>query len=92
MIGFSEIPPLLDTFETIRASGETFFGYINEEGDLIGAIAVEPEQDQVTISRMMVHPGHFRKGIAGSLIRHVLECYQEARMFTVSTGTRIRRR
>ena len=76
LIGFSEIPPLLDTFETIRASGETFFGYINEEGD------------QVTISRMMVHPGHFRKGIAGSLIRHVLECYQEAPMFTVSTGTR----
>lgn len=24
LIGFSEIPPLLDTFETIRASGETF--------------------------------------------------------------------
>ncbi|QOT10147.1 GNAT family N-acetyltransferase [Paenibacillus sp. JNUCC32] len=88
LIGFSEIPPLLDTFETIRASGETFIGYINEEGDLIGAIAVEPEVDQVTISRMMVHPGHFRKGIAGSLIRHVLECYKEAPMFTVSTGTR----
>lgn len=87
LIGFSEIPPLLDTFETIRASGETFIGYINEEGDLIGAIAVEPEVDQVTISRMMVHPGHFRKGIAGSLIRHVLECYKEAPMFTVSTGT-----
>ncbi len=88
LIGFSEIPPLLDTFETIRASGETFFGYINEEGDLVGAIAVEPEEDQVTISRMMVHPGHFRKGIAGSLIRHVLESYKEAPMFTVSTGTR----
>ncbi|MCV4235555.1 GNAT family N-acetyltransferase [Virgibacillus sp. LDC1] len=88
LIGFSEIPPLQDTFDTIRASGETFFGYINEEGDLIGAIAVEPEQEQVTISRMMVHPGHFRKGIAGTLIRHVLECYKEAPMFVVSTGTR----
>lgn len=88
LIGFSEIPPLLDTFDTIRTSGETFFGYINDEGDLIGAIAVESEEAQVTISRMMVHPGHFRKGIAGNLIRHVLETYHEAPMFIVSTGTR----
>lgn len=87
-IGFSEIPPLQDTFDTIRLSGETFFGYINEEGDILGAIAVEPEQRQVTISRMMVHPGHFRKGIAGVLIQHVLESYKETSKFVVSTGTR----
>lgn len=86
-IGFMEIPPLQDTFDTIRLSGETFFGYVNEEGDIIGAIAVEPEQKQVTISRMMVHPGHFRKGIAGILIQHVLESYKEAPKFVVSTGT-----
>ncbi|AWP25776.1 GNAT family N-acetyltransferase [Paenibacillus glucanolyticus] len=88
LIGFTDIPPLLDTFDTIRTSGETFFGYINDEGELIGAIAVEAEEAQVTISRMMVHPGHFRKGIAGTLIRHVLETYHKAPMFTVSTGTR----
>ncbi|KOR82116.1 GNAT family N-acetyltransferase [Paenibacillus solani] len=86
-IGFMEIPPLQDTFDTIRLSGETFFGYVNEDGDIIGAIAVEPEQKQVTISRMMVHPGHFRKGIAGILIQHVLESYREAPKFVVSTGT-----
>lgn len=86
-IGFMEIPPLQDTFDTIRLSGETFFGYVNEDGDIIGAIAVEPEQKQVTISRMMVHPGHFRKGIAGTLIQHVLESYKEAPKFVVSTGT-----
>ncbi|MGG3283616.1 GNAT family N-acetyltransferase [Paenibacillus solani] len=86
-IGFLEIPPLQDTFDMIRLCGETFFGYVNEEGDIIGAIAIEPEQKQVTISRMMVHPGHFRKGIAGILIQHVLESYKEAPKFVVSTGT-----
>lgn len=86
-IGFSEIPPLQDTFDTIRLSGETFFGYVNEDGDIIGAIAVEPEEKQVTISRMMVHPGHFRKGIAGILIQYVLESYRETPKFVVSTGT-----
>lgn len=88
LIGFSEIPPLLDTFETLRECGETFYGYIDHDGELIGAIAVEPEPLQVTISRMMVHPGHFRKGIAGSLVRHVLDSYGEVPLFIVSTGTR----
>ena len=27
LIGFSEIPPLQDTFDTIRSSGETFWLY-----------------------------------------------------------------
>ncbi|PAD74366.1 MULTISPECIES: GNAT family N-acetyltransferase [Paenibacillus] len=88
LIGFSEIPPLMDTFDTIRSSGETFYGYMDEEGDLLGAIAVEPGEDQVTISRMMVHPGHFRKGIAASLIEHVLDTYRETPLFIVATGTR----
>lgn len=26
LIGFTDIPPLLDTFDTIRTSGETFLG------------------------------------------------------------------
>ncbi|MFC7678547.1 GNAT family N-acetyltransferase [Paenibacillus sp. GCM10028914] len=88
LIGFTEIPPLMDTFDSISSSGEVFYGDFDEDGELIGAIAIEPEDNQVTISRMMVHPGHFRAGIAARLIRHVLERYSNSSLFTVSTGSK----
>lgn len=88
LIGFTELPPLMDTFDTISASGEDFYGVFNEDEELMGAIAVEKEDTQVTISRMMVHPAHFRKGIAASLIRYILDTYSNASLFIVSTGTK----
>lgn len=87
-IGLKELPPLMDTFESIASCGETFYGMQDEDGELVGAIAVEPEKERLTISRMMVHPGHFRRGIAGTLIRHVLDLYKEIPLFIVSTGTK----
>lgn len=87
LIGFHDIPPLLDTIDSLQECGETFYGYINEDMELIGAISVEQEwEDSLTISRMMVHPNHFRRGVAGQLIQHVLDQYSEMRKFIVSTG------
>ncbi|MGW9530415.1 GNAT family N-acetyltransferase [Paenibacillus terrae] len=86
-IGFDEIPPLMDTFDTLRSCGETFHGWI-EDGDLLGALAVQSESsDSLTLTRMMVHPDHFRKGIADSLMKHVLNEYHHIPLFIVSTGT-----
>ncbi|WIV18674.1 GNAT family N-acetyltransferase [Paenibacillus polygoni] len=86
-IGFNEIPPLLDTVETIQGCGESFFGYITDDMELLGAIAVETEEEGTrTISRMMVHPLHFRKGIAGQLIEYVLDLYRDVPKMIVSTG------
>jgi GNAT superfamily N-acetyltransferase len=88
-IGFRDIPPLMDTHETIRKCKEDFYGCLNEDGELIGAVATEQEApDTITISRMMVHPDHFRKGIAGSLIQHVLDLHPDVPLFIVSTGTK----
>ncbi|MFD1137354.1 GNAT family N-acetyltransferase [Paenibacillus urinalis] len=87
LIGFHDIPPLLDTIDSLQECGETFYGYINEDMELIGAISVEQEwEDSLTISRMMVHPNHFRRGVAGQLIQYVLDQYSEMRKFIVSTG------
>lgn len=85
LIGFADIPPLKDTMDSIRASKETFYGYL-EEGVLAGAIAYETEGDTVTISRMMVHPGYFRRSIAGKLLRHVFALESGAARYVVSTG------
>ncbi|GIO34192.1 hypothetical protein J2TS6_53330 [Paenibacillus albilobatus] len=88
-LGFYDIPPLLDTHETLRNCGETFYGCLDEEGELLGAVATKQETPgSLTLMRMMVHPGHFRKGIAGSLIRHVFESHPNVPLFIVSTGAK----
>lgn len=88
MIGFKEIPPLMDTLETLQQCGESFYGYMDSDGGLIGAIAVaEEEKDALTITRMMVHPDYFRKGIASALIAHIFETYPDYPRYIVSTGT-----
>ncbi|MGO4734041.1 GNAT family N-acetyltransferase [Paenibacillus sp. 2KB_22] len=87
IIGFQEIPPLMDTMETLRDCGESFYGCIHD-GELIGAVAVaEEEENTLTITRMMVHPDHFRKGIAASLMTYVLEQHVDLPRYIVSTGT-----
>ncbi|AJS60114.1 GNAT family N-acetyltransferase [Paenibacillus sp. IHBB 10380] len=88
-IGFIDIPPLLDTYETLRDCGEHFYGEMDDDGELLGAIAVLSEgEGTLTLTRMMVSPGHFRKGIAGRLIQYVLSKYSDIPLFIVSTGTR----
>ncbi|QDY84094.1 GNAT family N-acetyltransferase [Paenibacillus polymyxa] len=87
LIGFNEIPPLMDTLETLRSCGESFYGWL-EDGELLGALAVQSESSgSLTLTRMMVHPDHFRQGIADSLMKHVLNEYQNVPLFIVTTGT-----
>jgi GNAT superfamily N-acetyltransferase len=88
-IGFRDIPPLLDTYETLRDCGENFYGEMDDDGELLGAVAVLSEgEGTLTLTRMMVSPEHFRKGIAGRLIQYVLGKYSDIPLFIVSTGTR----
>ncbi|GAB6992448.1 GNAT family N-acetyltransferase [Paenibacillus pini] len=91
IIGFMDIPPLLDTHESLRALKEIFYGLLDEEGNLIGAVAVESEsKGSLTLTRMMVHPNHFRKGIAGQLIQYVFDHHPDIERFIVSTGAKNR--
>ncbi|WP_375547031.1 GNAT family N-acetyltransferase [Paenibacillus sp.] len=88
-IGFYEIPPLLDTHETLKNCREIFYGCVDEDGELVGAVSTAKESPgSLTLMRMMVHPAHFRKGIAGNLIRHVLDDHPDIPLFIVSTGAK----
>lgn len=88
LIGFDRIPPLMDTLRSLRECGEQFYGYFVED-ELAGAISTESEQPgELTICRMMVHPRFFRRGIAGSLLDHVLNGNPDVKTFIVSTGLR----
>lgn len=87
LIGFNEIPPLLETRDMLAGSTEEFYGCFDDSGDLMGAVAVlEESPGKLTVTRMMVHPDHFRKGVAGGLLEFIFEHYSRMAQFIVSTG------
>lgn len=87
LIGTSDIPPLKDTAETLAKCGEIFHGYF-DEGRLVGAISYKKVEDMLDIHRLVVHPDHFRRGIARSLVGHVEGIGGTADRIVVSTGAR----
>ncbi|SFL57872.1 Acetyltransferase (GNAT) family protein [Gracilibacillus orientalis] len=86
IIGSYEIPPLKDTVDTLQQCRETFFGYYLDE-ELCGAISIKIENDEIDIHRLIVHPNHFRKGIAQRLLTF-LETNFEVRAIKVATGSK----
>lgn len=86
LIGFTEIPPLTETFESIRHSGETFFGY-READDILAALAYTRDRQGVTIHRLMVHPSHFRKGLASELLTALFQM-EGGGVYRVFAGSR----
>lgn len=86
LIGFNEIPPLKDTIDTLIKCGETFWGYFIE-GELAGVISYKIEGNVLDIHRLMVHPNHFRKGIAKALLFFLEQNFGDLSKMIVSTGT-----
>lgn len=84
-VGLAEAPPLPDTFDSIRSSGDAYYGVLSEDGRLLGAAAVRSEAPgTLDITRLMVHPERLRQGIGSSLVRYVLDNHPEAERFTVA--------
>lgn len=85
LIDYYEIPPLKETFEELLVCGETILGYW-EDDELVGALSYTIENEVLTICRMIVHPNHFRKGIAQQLLTAAEEKNAEISIYHVSTG------
>ncbi|MGN7765102.1 GNAT family N-acetyltransferase [Paenibacillus sp. 22594] len=87
IIGFHEIPPLLETRDMLSRSEELFYGSFDDHGDLMGAVAVlEESPGKLTVTRMMVNPNFFRQGVAGNLLEYIFNLYWKMEQFIVSTG------
>ncbi len=71
LIGAVDFPPLSRSSNDIEQASTQFYGFY--ENDVLAAvIEVEIEDKQLDINSLTVDPAHFRKGIAGKLIRYVL--------------------
>jgi ribosomal protein S18 acetylase RimI-like enzyme len=85
LIDFYDIPPLKESIEELIECGETFLGYF-EDDELAGAVSFTKKREELTICRMVVHPNHFRKGIAHKLLTAVEEMEPAVPIIRVSTG------
>jgi ribosomal protein S18 acetylase RimI-like enzyme len=85
LIHFYDIPPLKETIDELTECDETFFGYF-EKNELAGALSYTIDGHELSICRMIVHPDHFRKGIAHELLHAVEKRNVDISTIKVSTG------
>lgn len=88
-IGLKNAPPLPETFGSLRASEELFFGIVSGDDEVLGAIAVAFSNTprQVEITRLMIRQDCLRQGIGSRLVQHVLKTFPDADSFSVTAGT-----
>jgi len=85
LIGVAELPPMRETPEQLRASGETFL-VARRDGRLVGAVGYARDGDVVDIHRLVVDPAAFRGGIATALLDALEARERDAARWTVGTG------
>jgi GNAT superfamily N-acetyltransferase len=85
LIGAPSLPPMHETPEQLRASGESFLG-VRRDGRLVGAVSWKRHGDTVDIHRLVVDPSAMRGGIATRLLDALEEREDGAVRWTVGTG------
>lgn len=85
IIGFQDIPPLMDTVDTLKECGETFYGYYIDNA-LAGIISFKVIEDTVDIHRVAVNPNFFRMGIAQKLVSFAEGATENIKRIVVCTG------
>lgn len=71
MIGYDGSPPYIENQLELQNSKENFYGCFLQEQNclrLVGAIAYTSANPIATITRLIVHPHYFRRGIATALM------------------------
>ena len=87
LLGVRDFVPLHRTVEDIRRAESTFLGGFLD-GRLVAVAELErPPAAPLNVASLVVLPQHFRRGLATSLLRHVI-AEHGAGPITVSTGMR----
>jgi ribosomal protein S18 acetylase RimI-like enzyme len=85
LIGAPSLPPMRETPEQLRDSGETFLGALRD-GVLVGAVSFKRDRETVDIHRLVVAPAAFRSGVASALLDALEAREPDAAHWTVGTG------
>jgi ribosomal protein S18 acetylase RimI-like enzyme len=89
LIGVANLPPLQDTVQTLQSCGESFLGFRNEDGELVGAVSYEREQSgRLAICRLMVHPDSIRRGIGTLLLQSLIDAESAETVWSVTAEVR----
>ncbi|MFK3938179.1 GNAT family N-acetyltransferase [Alkalihalobacillus sp. NPDC078783] len=86
LIGVRSFPPLQETADDYKLDSGLFFG-CHEKEELQAVISIQTKHTRLLITRLMVDPEHFRKGIGTSLINYVSTLYKDCTQLEVSTAT-----
>lgn len=87
IIGYSAIPPLEESINDITNSEGIFLAF-SEEQQIAGILAYGFEEDFIIINKLMIHPNHFRKGIASNLIDYLFRLDLDNLRVKVATGAK----
>ena len=81
------IPPLTQTLEEIQDSfGTHVFLKAEAEGVAVGSVRARQDHGTCNIGRLIVHPGHQRRGIGTRLMEAIEDRFRDACRFELFTG------
>ena len=80
-----KIPPLQESFQSLKHCKENFIGIYNND-KLVAAASYLLKSDNMKICRVIVHPKYFKKGYASSLLKNLIS--MESSNFQVSTAAK----
>jgi len=83
------IPPLTQSIEEIKSefSTKTFLkAYLNSK--LVGSVRVSFNRGTCFVGRLIVHPGHQKKGIGTKLMETIEKKFPSTERFELFTGSR----
>lgn len=79
-----DFPPLQRKLDGFLNSENVFYGYL-KNATLVAVVELKVLADALHIQSLVVHPEHFRQGIASKLILFTLDSYRVGTV-TVETG------
>jgi ribosomal protein S18 acetylase RimI-like enzyme len=72
LIGYPQLPPAHETLAALQGCGEELW-LCEEDGELLGAVGLEGDKEELLIARLFVAPSAFGRGVGTALVQKALD-------------------